>query len=368
LLKREMPGLDALRGVAILSVFSYHGLKWSRPVTPMTGPHVEQLAAAASFGWLGVNLFFVLSGFLITGILIDTRTREDSLRSFYVRRVLRILPVYVVALALIKVMVGVTWSYLALCLFYLANFAKELLGAGTGYGPLWSLAVEEQFYLVWPFAVRRLGLQTLGFGCVVGVLITPDLRALSVANVVPLGDPYRATWLVCDNLFYGALVAIFLRSEGSSELHVRRLTRWTGILGIVSLGVGFMFHAMSRVTPVGAGLQPLPFQLLFTCFLLLALQYGDHPTVYRAMAPLRFFGYISYGFYLFHMLGFIAFGAVTDRLGIHPETLTVGFMLFRFVVVGVGIALISWLSRRYFEEYFLRFKERLAPYTVPQNN
>jgi peptidoglycan/LPS O-acetylase OafA/YrhL len=355
-----MPGLDVLRGIAILSVFFFHGLKWSRPATPFLGPHVDQLSSAVSFGWLGVNLFFVLSGFLITGILIDTRTRKNYWRSFYIRRVLRIMPLYLLVLAMLRLCYGVSWSMLAFYLFYLGNFTNALHVAGPGYGPLWSLAVEEQFYLVWPFVVRKLNNWSIGAVCVCGMAMLPVLRMLSVAKVLPLGDPYSATWLVSDNLFYGAVIAVFLRSPWAVPMRVRQLTLTTGVLGTGLLGCGFIFHWMSRTTPAGACFQPIPFQMLFTCMLLLALQYGERPWFYNTTALLRFFGYISYGFYMIHMLGFSAFGFITDRLNIHPQTLTVRYMLVRFVIVWIGVTLVSFILRKSFEEYFLRFKERLT--------
>jgi len=360
LLKHEMPGLDVLRGIAILSVFFFHGLKWSRPATPFLGPHVDQLATAASFGWLGVNLFFVLSGFLITGILIDTRTRENYWRSFYIRRVLRILPLYLLVLAALRLCCGVSWTMLAFYLFYLGNFTQAFHVPGPGYGPLWSLAVEEQFYLVWPFVVRRLRNWSIAVVCVCGMVLAPVLRMLSVARVLPLGDPYSATWLVFDNLLYGAVIALFLRSPLATPVRVRQLTLTTGALGVALLGIGFALHWMSRTTAIGALFQPIPFQMLFACMLLAALQYGERPWIYRTAAPLRFFGYISYGFYMIHMLGFSAFEFATNKLNIHPQTLTVRYMLIRFAIVWMGVTMVSFFLRKYFEEYFLRFKQRLS--------
>src|SRR5258705_3791729 len=363
LLKREMPGLDVLRGIAILSVFCFHGLKWYLPLAAATGPYVRQLGQAVSFGWLGVNLFFVLSGFLITGILLDTRTKKNYWSSFYIRRFLRIAPLYLVVLAILKFALNCTWAYVILCLFYMANFALEFRIPGPGYGPLWSLAVEEQFYLVWPYLVRRLGLRALVALCVVGIVLSPVLRAISVSNLLHLGSPYNTTWLICDNLFYGALLAIFLRTAAATEQRVAQLTVVSGGLGAVLLGAGFSFQLLSRSTPSGAAFQPIPFLLIFSSMVLVALRFGDHPAAYRALAPIRFFGYISYGFYLFHTLGFFAFDWVTEHLGVHLQKPTIGFVLFRFVMVGAGLTLFCYLSRRYFEGYFLRFKERLAPYS-----
>jgi peptidoglycan/LPS O-acetylase OafA/YrhL len=362
-----MPGLDVLRGIAVLSVFFFHGLKWYLPLGAWAESHVRQVAQVVSFGWLGVNLFFVLSGFLITGILLDTRTKKNYWSSFYIRRFLRIAPLYLVVLAILKFALNCTWAYVILCLFYLANFALEFRIPGPGYGALWSLAVEEQFYLVWPYVVRRLGLRALAALCVAGIVLSPVLRAISASNSLVLGSPYITTWLICDNLFYGALLAIFLRTAAATEQRVAQLTMFLGGLGAVLLGAGFSFHLLSRSTPSGAAFQPIPFLFLFSSMLLVALRFGDHPTVYRALAPIRFFGYISYGFYLFHNLGFIAFDWVTEHLGVHLQTATVGFVLFRFVVVGACLTLFCYLSRRYFEGYFLRFKERLAPYPYRTN-
>src|SRR5215469_7683128 len=125
LLKREMPGLDVLRGIAILSVYFFHGLKWYLPRGVEADSLVVAVGRAVSFGWLGVNLFFVLSGFLITGILLDTRTKVNYWRSFYVRRILRIAPLYLAVLVILKVTIGCSWAYILLCLFYLANFDTQ---------------------------------------------------------------------------------------------------------------------------------------------------------------------------------------------------------------------------------------------------
>jgi peptidoglycan/LPS O-acetylase OafA/YrhL len=123
---------------------------------------------AALFGITGVQLFFVLSGFLISGILIDTAASKGYYRKFYMRRALRILPAYLLMLTVLWVDHAVSWRFVLAGLLYVANMAS-LVGAGSSeYGPLWSLAVEEQFYLIWPVFVRRLSLQTItlrSFSC-----------------------------------------------------------------------------------------------------------------------------------------------------------------------------------------------------------
>ena len=146
LVRPHMPELDTLRGVAIIAVLFFHGFYWR-----FAGLHFS--AAAATFlqatraGWLGVNLFFVLSGFLITGILLDSKCRPQYFRAFYVRRALRILPLYYSVLTFIAAGHLATRSYVILSFLYLANLTV-LFGVPDQYGPLWSLAVEEHFYLL----------------------------------------------------------------------------------------------------------------------------------------------------------------------------------------------------------------------------
>jgi peptidoglycan/LPS O-acetylase OafA/YrhL len=360
LLKREMPGLDALRGVAVLSVVLYHGLHWWLPPSISISPGAKLLVLLASPGWLGVNLFFVLSGFLITGILLDTRSRPNYWKSFYTRRVLRILPLYLVILLILRFYSGVSWSYFVLCLFYMANFATARFG--LGYGPLWSLAVEEQFYLVWPSLVRFLRPRWLAMVCLGSLFLSPLLRYLSVSRIVPMGNPYSATWLVTDNLAAGALIAILLRTPAATLSRVRSWTLGVGLLSIALLIMGFPLHLMSKNTAAGAAFQPEPFILLFSVLLLLALQFGDHPRIFRLTRPLRFYGYISYGLYLFHVLGFSVYQSLFSDFN-HPlPVLTAGLLLLRFFGVLTALTLFCFLSRRTFEEFFLRLKDRLVPY------
>jgi peptidoglycan/LPS O-acetylase OafA/YrhL len=144
------------------------------------------------------------------------------------------------------------------------------------------------------------------------------------------------------------------------------LTLVAGLSGAGLLALGFRLRLMSRTSAAGAAFQLEPFLLLFAALLLLALQYGKHPLVLRLTRPLRAYGYISYGLYLFHLLGF----QVVDRLfagSQHvPAELTAGRLLLRFCAAFAGTTLVCFISRRYFEEYFLRLKDRLVPYTTPK--
>ena len=133
-----------------------------------------------SRGWLGVHLFFVLSGFLITGILLDSRDKPNYFRNFYGRRALRILPLYMAVIAVSAVFYRGAWTYMLLAAGFMANFASYL-GVGIPHGPgvFWSLAVEEHFYLGWPLAVRLLPRRALLVLCLILFCGEPVLRAVA---------------------------------------------------------------------------------------------------------------------------------------------------------------------------------------------
>jgi peptidoglycan/LPS O-acetylase OafA/YrhL len=354
------PALDGLRGIAILAVFFSHfgGGHKSANAVIRTWSHI------ADAGWMGVDLFFVLSGFLITGILLDTRERHNYWSSFYTRRILRILPLYLVTLLLAKFALGLHAIYIVMCVFYVANLNVFFHNIGPNYGPLWTLAVEEQFYLIWPLLVRRSSRRVLSGICFALAVLCPILRGLSVHRFPWLGDSYTTTWLICDNLAWGCLVAIFLRSRWANSRTTRRLVVGLTLGGISLISVLAGCHIFTRKVPLGAGLQFVPFLALFVVMLLFALRFGDHPHVLRWSAPIRFFGYISYGLYLLHLFVFNAY----DRIAGHyvvPGVLTATVLLTRLIVVLAASSLICFLSRLFFEEKFLLLKERLVPYNNP---
>ncbi len=155
----RIPELDGIRGIAVLLVLALHGFAWPMQWETWHGfPRVIQLLTLP--GGLGVNLFFVLSGFLITGILLDAAGEPHYFRNFYGRRALRILPLYYLTLLLIFVPYPSSGKFVLLGLFYISNMTG-IFGVLNVYGPLWSLSVEEHFYLLWPW-VSRLGLRRVG--------------------------------------------------------------------------------------------------------------------------------------------------------------------------------------------------------------
>lgn len=353
-----MPELDAVRGVAVLMVVIYHGFFWSHPLSHATG-FTRLLLKATQPGWLGVELFFVLSGFLITGILVDARARPQYFRPFYVRRARRILPPYLVLLAMLLVsgVVGLPFATLALC--FLANVAP-LFGVPMQYGPLWSLAVEEHFYLAWPLAVRVLEprrLAAVAWGVVLGL---PLVRLLAWTRGEE-GGLFLYTWFTVDGLAMGALLALYLRRPAATRVAVARLGGACVAASAALFAIGAPFGILTRSAALGAALQYTPWCLGFTGALTLSLVIGTGP--HRRWVQgrvLRFFGDISYGLYLVHLLCFIAYDAALTRwvAGVSPADVRLGPMLARFVVAAGAATLLATLSRRSYEAWFLARQDR----------
>jgi peptidoglycan/LPS O-acetylase OafA/YrhL len=240
---KKIPQLDAVRGLAVLAVLIHN-----TDVYPSL-----HLGFIANNGWMGVDLFFVLSGFLITGILLDSKKSESYFKNFYARRCLRIWPLYYAALLFMFVLVPLLgpseahaifearsapwWSYL----LFVQNFLVPIPSSATGLlGVTWSLAVEEQFYLVWPLVVRLFSANQLRKIAITVVCVSPVLRfylSLHGLNI------YSNTLCRLDGLMLGALLALLVRS--SSFVPSRLLTpAWIGLVIAVPLALVIdRFHA-----------------------------------------------------------------------------------------------------------------------------
>jgi peptidoglycan/LPS O-acetylase OafA/YrhL len=142
-----------------------------------------------------------------------------------------------------------------------------------------------------------------------------------------------------------------------------------GLLGVgtILLGIGVSTHLLHRTSAAGAAFQPEPFIVLFSGLVMAALLWGDRPRVLWWTVPLRFLGYISYGLYMLHTLVFQAYDKLAARPGLaQPKEMSLPAGLFRFAIVFMVSVFICFLSRRYFEDYFLRLKSRLAPNTAAE--
>jgi peptidoglycan/LPS O-acetylase OafA/YrhL len=212
---KRVPQLDSVRGLAVLVVLLHNTDKQ------------QYTGYIARYGWMGVDLFFVLSGFLITGILLDTKGGDGYFKKFYARRCLRIWPLYYCALLFMFVVVPHLrpseasrifeprtmpwWSYFV----YLQNFLVPEITRATGLlAVTWSLAVEEQFYAVWPLVVRYCSQAQLGKLAVTLICLSPVLRFVLVHRGVSV---YSNTFCRLDGLMMGALLALAFRSETFSR-------------------------------------------------------------------------------------------------------------------------------------------------------
>jgi peptidoglycan/LPS O-acetylase OafA/YrhL len=302
-----MPQLDGLRAVAIALVLYAH-----------LTPHSLWLLNIDWGAW-GVRLFFVLSGFLITGILLDCRRHIHSpndaprprgrlrhvLRAFYARRALRILPVFYVTLLVAAMLhVPAVRKTLPWHLAYLSNVYFGIKGDWFGYvGAYWSLAVEEQFYLVWPFVVLLVPRRGL-LPAVIGLIaLAPASRALMLAFHANNAMLYGSTLSALDTLGFGALLALMKHPEGAVDPRVvRRVIALSplalvGMVALLAINRG-SYHAW--ITGISQNL------LLGTSFLWIVnfAAEGDAGIVGRFLEspPIAYLGRISYGVYVLHLI------------------------------------------------------------------
>lgn len=311
----RIPALDGLRGIAILLVVLWHGIFESGSRSPL----LSHLLVVGKLSWSGVDLFFVLSGFLIGGILLDSKESPRYFRTFYARRAFRILPLYGIVLGFcffaqyIPVRGIADWfrsvgfapvaplAFLTFSQnFWMAYVGKFSAGA---LNPTWSLAVEEQFYLTMPLIIKRLSRKHTVTILVTVVLGAPVLRTLLAFMFTERGRfadyvlmPSRA-----DALALGALAAILIRSRAWGTIVQRPLlltastTSILVCLGFLSLA-GFDTYSVPLVT-IGYSLLAI----FYTCCLLIALSFKGG-VVERTLTNryLMGLGAISYCAYLVH--------------------------------------------------------------------
>ncbi len=257
-LKKHLPALDGVRGLAVLLVLCYDCLKLHND------GFIPTLIARkfAASGWIGVDLFFVLSGFLITGILLDTVGRKGYWKSFILRRSVRIFPLYYGTLIVVFGIAPLVWLALgyesgtgALAAvketqFWYWGYLQNWLFAWQGAWPegrvlnhFWSLAVEEQFYLIWPFVVVACSRKRLAWLCFGLCLFALTLRYVLLTNGVPGVATYVMTITRMDSLCAGALLAIAFRSPGWTS-------RWAKYLPMICAVSFFLLIGIDTVYPV----------------------------------------------------------------------------------------------------------------------
>lgn len=305
------PGLDGVRGVAVGMVFTVHYL------------------GKYPIGWMGVVVFFVLSGFLITGGLYDSRNELHRFRNFYIRRTLRIFPLFYfvwLCIALAAPFLHEEWHPAQLLWpIYLGNYARFLANTPAvdhiythlswlpiEIGHLWSLAVEEQFYLLWPLVVFMVSdrgkLIKVCLGVMVGVLLLRIALVLSIPqNWVKMEFLYRMTFAQADSFLCGGLLALWIR--GPEKRILLRAGFYIFLVSLAVLGLACWLNGpgpqFSAVVPATPWMSAYGFTLVYLVAAgLLLSSLSRENVLFRVMnfAPLRMLGKYSYGFYVYHVI------------------------------------------------------------------
>jgi peptidoglycan/LPS O-acetylase OafA/YrhL len=361
--------LDGIRGLAILLVLAFH----ARVVFATTAEIPYFGFRLLGLGWSGVDLFFVLSGFLITGILVDSRDSSTYFRTFYARRILRIFPLYFFYLFLILVLSRQGWRWYAgedlwqsadpwWYVTYLMNWKPGAGSVDRSLSHLWSLAIEEQFYLVWPAVVWLVPRRRLSWLCAALAAGAFATRCWMSASGASTESIYRMTPCRLDCLAVGAFLAIGIRDFRPL------LDRWAPRVSLVC-AAGFLVVAAVSPGPVWSD---LPMRTVGAS--LLAVGYGC--LVFRAATSqngwmhrflsnraLRQLGKYSYGMYVLHatpweMTAFFVRGLGHGTL---PQALILAIKYAYLPGLVAGSFAIAWLSWRFLEHPFLALKSRL-PY------
>jgi peptidoglycan/LPS O-acetylase OafA/YrhL len=367
------PALDGLRGLAVLMVYVFHyggGLQ---------SPHraIRFLGYVTETGWIGVVLFFALSGFLITGSLWDSFNEPNCLRNFYARRVLRIFPLYYAALAVTTIAALASGTRfvdlhpLAIYAFFLQDLPFLAEKALLQPSPLplyhlWSLAVEEQFYLLWPFLLWMAVGRRRAFRLSLWIF-----AAAVVFRLVVYGMPYFAS-TVDNHLFdsfllthagalaLGAALALGVRGRERAAL-----LRWAPdalFAGVaIYLGIGLFTGSLVLNSPLQYMVGLPAISIAAAALVALMLRPGL-ANILAHFRPLRWLGRISYGFYVLHIL----LEPLFDTLGAHLTHSTSGtaYQTARFVVAFPITLAAAWLSYEFLEIPFLH-KKRHFPMANP---
>ncbi len=354
-----------MRAIGISLVILNHMWPWESYSRP--------LFLLLQLPWMLMDGFFVLSGWLITGILLDTRTRPDYFRSFYVRRALRILPIYyavltfIIAIATLKGHAAYRdmlahwgspyWFYV-----FLGNVPTALTGlwplaAGGALVPLWSLQIEEQFYLLWPFLVHRIQLATLT-RVLIGLCCFSTALRLLLYWLYPANELIQCVLLPChlEGLAMGSWLAIRYR-QGPWNINRRLLTALVLLLGALSLGSA-AWSGFFNVTPFNRTIGYLIAPAWFTCIILWLVEFtGSASSAWLRGPVLRYMGKVSYAAYLFHWPVANIITSVAVALGL--ERFDAGFLRLALIfLLTFGLSALSW---HLFEKPLFQLKDRLFP-------
>ena len=347
-MKTRIPALDGVRGLALLLVVLYHVVIFGRvPAVSLPERLIEGIALQS---WIGVDLFFVLSGFLITGILLRARGTEHYYRNFMMRRVLRIFPLYYLFIALFFLVLPVLFPWhtelqklpplQAWYWFYIPNVRIFLQGDwyATYAEHTWSLAIEEQFYLAWPLVVMLAGPKRLLWIGGIGTLCSLAFRIWLAIHGADYAKTLVLTPAHLDGVMLGSMLAVLIESDEPQKL--RRLF-------LAAVGVSVVGLAATAVAPLNYATKHFAFTVTWASLLFAAMiglmvtgRPGSQLERFFGSRVLRFVGFYSYGLYLFHESIFRELGRhLPTRTGpawVHWIALTlIGSVLSVLVAMGV---------------------------------
>ncbi len=362
------PALDGLRGLAVMLVIAFH-------------------FGILDFGWAGVGMFFVLSGFLITRLLLDTKPLGFGkyIGRFYWRRALRILPLYFGFLLLIGVFFAATGSptWFSKHLPFLASFSYNFYiaafrsGSEALFHPLWSISAEEQFYILWPLLVFLFNRKVLSWAAILLVLAAPIVRFWEIGWIESGGIGEQAP--VWQGLYYlpmghvdafalGALVAILPAGPWTKKPIPWAIGMSLPVLLVVLVSIGAYLFGFNEDFPRAFGFDVTEtefywpvwaYSFVYFAFagLLIAVLCTKSSFIIRRIAewgPARFVGKISYGMYIFHWPILLGLMKIWPLDYDQPLILLIQWKLYMLFVLAT-----AWLSHRYFEKWFLSKKELL---------
>ena len=360
---KHISSLDGVRGLAIALVLVNH-LLWS---SPLTGSRLlDFVVRVRAASWVGVDLFFSLSGFLITGILFDTLHTGNYFKNFYARRILRIFPLYYGVILLLLIVVHPLrldqGRQLYLLLGYLQNTSLWWNGPQSRVikdltGHMWSLAVEEQFYLVWPILIfwirdRRKLLLT----AVVLAAMAPVARILLLHNGASFGSTYTLTFCRADSLLAGAWLALILRgSLRDTVLRYSAQVFWLAVSVCIAIAwrTGtFDWESSHSINSYGYSIVAVA----STALIAMALRPQSLTATTMANGLLRWLGKYSYGIYIFHQIVGVLVGLVLmGFLHAHVHSKALFHIASMASIVAITLPL-SVVSFKFYEQPFLKMK------------
>lgn len=358
---QRIPQLDGLRGLAISMVIVWHYV--ILPLRDQGSTSLHYLIVLGRLTWSGVDLFFVLSGFLIGGILLDQSASRDRFRTFYVRRAYRILPIYLLVCITVELsLFALRSSGRSMPWYSYLTFTQNLwMATHNTFVPVlsytWSLAVEEQFYLTLPWIIFYLSRKTIVNVLLFTVLTLPVLRCLLF--IVGYGDvamhvlsPARA-----DTLALGVLAAMIVRHQAALDLVVRAKNYFR----VAALGP-FVVLAVATLRDWRMGTPYMGlygYSSIALCYFCLLLELVIFPNTKLAawfcIAPLRWLGTISYGAYLLHQV----INVVCNRLiaSQNPGLLWTFISMAAATIATLGLAHLSW---KLFESKLVSYGRRFT--------